>query len=65
MKNFWKILIASLLPTLRVIGEMKKAEDSNTTGKDDAQGAAFVFAADLLEALASGKELPKAPEVLR
>lgn len=61
----WKIILMSILPTLRVLGEMKKSEDANTTGKDDAQGVAFIFAADLLDALASGKELPKAPDVLR
>ena len=65
MKSFWKILIASLLPTLRIIGEMKKNEDANNTGRDDAEGAAFTFAADLLEALATGKQLPKAPDVLK
>lgn len=61
----WKIIIAIALPLLRGAGEAKKAEDENTTGKDDAQGVALVFAADLLEALANNKSLPKAPAELR
>jgi hypothetical protein len=65
MKSFWKILIASLLPTLCIIGEMKKNEDANNTGRDAVEGATFTFAADLLEALATGKQLPKAPDALK
>lgn len=63
--KIWKGLLKALLPMIREIGEQKKAEDENTTGLDDAQGVAFVFAADLLEALATGKQLPKAPDVLK
>ncbi len=65
MKNYWKILVAMALPLLRSAGEAKKAEDENDTGKDDAEGSALIFAADLLEALSSGKTLPKAPAALK
>ena len=65
MKDFWKVLVRMALPLLRSAGEAKKAEDENTTGKDDATGASLVYAADLLDALLGNKELPKAPEVLR
>ena len=65
MKNYWKILIRMALPLLRSAGEEKKAEDENTTGKDDAIGVRLIYAADLLDALVSNKPLPKAPEVLQ
>ena len=65
MKNYWKILIRMALPLLRSAGEEKKAEDENTTGKDDAIGVSLIYAADLLDALVSNKPLPKAPEVLQ
>ena len=61
MKDLWKILLLAGLGLLRQAGELKKAEDENTTGKDDAQGVTMVFAADLVEALAKGKALPKIP----
>lgn len=65
MKNWWKTLVKMALPLLRSAGEEKKAEDENSTGKDDAIGVSLVYAADLLDALVSNKPLPKAPEVLR
>ena len=65
MKNYWKILVKMALPLLRSAGEEKKAEDENTTGKDDAIGVSLIYAADLLEALVSNKELPKAPKELK
>lgn len=65
MKNYWKILVRMALPLLRSACEEKKAEDENTTGKDDAIGVSLIYAADLLEALISNKELPKAPKELR
>lgn len=63
--KIWKVFLKVLLPLIHEIGEQKKAEDENTTGRDDIEGAAFVFAADLLEALATGKKLPKAPDALK
>ncbi len=65
MKKFWKVLIKMALPLLHSAGEAKKAEDENTTGKDDAIGVSLIYAADLLDALISDKPLPKAPDVLR
>lgn len=61
----WKFFAKMGALYLRQAGEAKKAEDSNTTGKDDIQGVAMVFAADLIEALVSDKPLPKAPTELR
>lgn len=63
--KLWKTLLAALLPMLELIGEQKKAEDDNNTGRDDAEGEAFIFAAKLLKALALGKQLPKAPDALK
>jgi hypothetical protein len=60
----WKIFIRMALPMLRIAGENKKAEDENTTGKDDLIGISLIYAADLLDALLSNKEIPKAPKVL-
>lgn len=61
----WKLFIRMALPLLRAAGEAKKAEDSNTTGKDDLIGVSMVYAADLLDALVSDKTPPKAPSELR
>lgn len=61
----WKTILRWTMPMLRMAGEDKKNEDSNSTGKDDAQGIAMVFAADLVEAIVLNKPLPKAPDVLR
>ena len=65
MKDYWKILVRMAVPFIRSAGEAKKAEDSNTTGKDDLIGVSLVYAADLLESLATDKPLPKAPEALK
>jgi hypothetical protein len=54
------------LPLLRQAGESKKAEDENSTGKDDLIGTSLVYAADLLDAILADKpKLPKAPDVLK
>jgi len=65
MKDWWKTIVRMALPLLRSAGEAKKAEDDNTTGTDDAIGVSLVYAADLLDALVSGKTLPKAPSILK
>lgn len=61
----WKMLVRLLVPLLRMAGEGKKAEDANTTGRDDLIGVSLVYAADLLDALAADREIPKAPTALR
>jgi len=63
--NWWKIILRSALPLVRAAGEAKKAEDDNTTGKDDLIGTSLVYAADLLDALIADKLPPKAPDALR
>lgn len=52
------------IPAITGAGEMKKAEDENTTGKDDAIGVSLVFVADLLNALINGKPIPSVPDAL-
>lgn len=62
----YKMFLRMLLPMLRMAGEAKKAEDTNTTGKDDLIGTSLVYAADLLDAILTDKPtLPKAPVMLR
>jgi len=61
----WKTLLTFLLPMLEMAGIEYKNRDENDTGKDDAIGASLVYAAQLLKAILTGKDLPKAPEVLR
>ncbi len=61
----YKFFIKMALPLLRQAGMDKKEEDENTTGKDDLVGGALVYAADLLDAILRGKELPKAPSELK
>lgn len=63
--NWWKIIVRSATPLIRAAGEAKKAEDANTTGRDDLIGVSLVYAAELLEALVSDKTPPRAPEALR
>lgn len=57
----WKIFAQIATGYLRAAGEAKKAEDTNTTGKDDALGVIIVFAADLVDALILGRALPSIP----
>lgn len=61
----WKMLLLFALPMLKAAGQAKIDEDANSTGKDDIQGEAMMFAAKLIEAIALGKELPKAPKSLQ
>jgi hypothetical protein len=65
MKDMWKFFVMPAIGYLRAAGEAKRAEDPNDTGKDDAIGASLIYAADLLTALLTGKDLPKAPAALR
>jgi hypothetical protein len=62
----WKFFVRMCLPLLRQAGESKKAEDENTTGKDDMIGTSLVYAADLLDAILADKpKMPKVPEALK
>jgi hypothetical protein len=62
----WKMWLRMVLPMLRMAGESKKAEDENTTGKDDLIGTSLVYAADLLDAILADKpKLPKVPDALK
>lgn len=61
----WKTILKLVLPMIEAAGEDKKAEDENDTGKDDAIGVSLVYAAQLLRAILTNKDLPKAPKELR
>ncbi len=61
----WKFFVKMALPFLRQAGMDKKEEDTNNSGKDDIIGGALVYAADLLDAILRGKELPKVPTELK
>lgn len=67
MKDYWKIIVRMAVPLIRAAGEAKKAEDPNTSGKDDLIGMGLVFLADFAEWLIAGGEgpAPKAPAVIR
>jgi hypothetical protein len=62
--QWWKILANMAIPAIRGAGEAKKAEDVNTTGKDDIIGTGLVFAADLLNAFVNHVPIPKVPDSL-
>lgn len=61
----WKTFARIASAYIRGAGEDYKARDENTTGKDDLIGISLVYAADLLDAILAGKEIPKAPKELR
>lgn len=61
----WKMWTQMAIPALRNAGLAKKNEDANNTGKDDIIGSTLVYVADLLDALISDSELPKAPAFLK
>ncbi len=64
--KWWKVILQSVLPMVRMAGEAKKAEDTNDSGKDDLIGVSLVYAADLLQAILSDKPtLPKVPDALK
>lgn len=60
----WKYFARMAIPMIESAGEAKQAEDENSTGRDDLIGISLVYAAQLLQAIVSGKEIPKAPKVL-
>lgn len=61
----WKTLAKMALPMIESAGEEYINQDANTTGKDDIIGQSLVYAAKLLGAIISSKDLPKAPAALR
>jgi hypothetical protein len=61
----WKTLVKFILPMIELAGEDYIGQDENETGKDDAIGQSLVYVAKLLKAILTGKDLPKAPEVLK
>lgn len=66
--TWYKIIILSALPSIRMAGEYYKNQDADNTGKDDLIGISLVYAADLLAWVVSPKsdqEPPKAPDALR
>lgn len=64
MFKWWRILANMAIPAVRGAGEAKKAEDANTTGKDDIIGICLVFCSELLDALVNGKPIPPVPEAI-
>lgn len=61
----WKMLLKMVLPMLESIGEAKIAEDENDTGKDDIIGQSILYAIKIFKAVLDGKDVPKAPAILR
>lgn len=61
----WKMLLKMVLPMLEAIGQAKIDEDANDTGKDDITGQAILFAIKIFKAVLDGKDVPKAPAILR
>ena len=65
MKDWWKVIARMAIPLVRTAGVAKENEDANTTGQDDLIGLSLVYAADLLQSLIDGTEVPKAPAALK
>ena len=61
----WKMLVRMALPMIEMAGEHFIEQDENDTGKDDMIGQSLLYAAKLLKSVLSGKEPPKAPEILQ
>jgi hypothetical protein len=63
----WKFFAIMAAGMVRSAGFAKQAEDENTTGKDDILGQGLVYAANLLEWLATGMagNKPTAPDALK
>ncbi len=65
MKDWWKVIARMAIPLVRAAGMAKENEDANTTGQDDLIGISLVYAADLLQSLIDGTDVPKAPAALK
>ncbi len=63
--QWWKYAVRMVIPLIRAAGIAKENEDPNTTGQDDLIGISLVYAADLLQSLVDGTDVPKAPAVLK
>jgi hypothetical protein len=61
----WKILLAMIVPILKSIGQAKIDEDENHVGKDDITGESILYGIKIFEAVAAGKDVPKAPAILK
>jgi len=61
----WKMLLQMVLPMLEAVGQAKIDEDANNTGKDDIIGQSILYAIKIFKAVLEGKDVPKAPSILR
>lgn len=61
----WKILAKLGIVYFETAADEYKNKDDNDTGKDDLAGISLQYAADLMKAVLSGKQPPKAPAELR
>lgn len=61
----WKMLLQMVLPMLEAVGQAKIDEDANNTGKDDIIGQSILYAIKIFKAVLDGKDVPKAPAILR
>lgn len=61
----WKMMLAMIIPILKSIGQAKIDEDENNYGKDDITGESILYGIRIFEAIAAGKDVPKAPTILK
>jgi hypothetical protein len=50
---------------LKAIGQAKIDEDENHVGKDDITGESILYGIKIFEAVLAGKEVPRAPSILK
>ena len=65
MNGWWKILARMAIPFIRSAGVAMENQDADNVGQDDLIGISLVYAADLLDAITSGKTPPTAPAQLQ
>lgn len=65
--KWWKILVMSVTPTIRIASETFKNQDADSVGQDDLIGISLGYGADLLEWVVSPRNNlpPKAPAELQ
>lgn len=61
----WKMLLKMVMPMLEAVGQAKIDEDENHVGKDDITGEAILFGIKIFQAVIDGKDIPKAPAILK